>query len=254
MSDKNIYCFNDQPQAALYLAPVGITQNTFSTDQLSNELAKISGFEQVFVIVTGHGSISGIDTKHGHISPDALGRAVRGINGIKGGFIAFGQCFAGVFNFIEASSAPPLVYIGATNLNPSLSRTIQLSQPINTVAGAPFVDSWMANVFLLYLFEWIKSPLDVDGDGSCTIMDLFKYAGTRSNDLLRKIKSELFFEIDAQKAQQLSFLVKTHGNSDPAIQVHIASQQRGINDLLESLHLHQEPWLLNSNFARQIIF
>lgn len=252
VADDNIFVFTDHPEKHVHLPLYSVTKNVYTTADLKTILPQIKGFEMAVTVVGGHGSPSGITVQGANITPQELIDSIRSIPGIKAGVAILAQCYAGLFNFTNAGSEDPqLVVIGATNLNPSLSDGVTLKQAIPKTDGEN-LQSWVANIFLLYFVMWLKDPVDVDGDGRFTLMDGYKYAGVHANEHLRSIKSSIHFEIEALKASQMQVLSKAPDKPDAVYLLKVHSLQRRINMTVDQLYLHQEPWILHSNFAREI--
>jgi hypothetical protein len=249
---QNILVFNDHPADQLHLAPYGII-NTFTSGDLARELAKRQGFEFLVAVVTGHGDPSGISTgSNSSINPAEISAAVRGCPGIKAGILILGQCFAGLFHYINAGTPnPPLCVVGATNLNPSLSSLVTLRAALKKIDGSDGLQSWIANIFLLHFFAWLITPRDVDGDGRSTLMDAYRHSGVHANSHLRETKRTLHMEVERLRIQVggLSSQPLT-----PATQLQIQAIGQQLEQALESLYLHQEPWILNAYLATSIQF
>ena len=246
----DIYVFTDHPLAATHLAPFGLT-TIHPVAAFTTIPATLSRYNAAVTVVTGHGHPLGIGSPGVILSPSALFAAVRSIPRIAVGVVVLGQCFAGIFNFPEATQPPPLVVLGATNLNMSLSADITLVHPVVDLSGAPALSGWAANIFLIHLFRWIAQPVDVDGDGALTLMDAYKFAGTQSNQHLVGLKSGLFVEVDKESAHVQRLEAATN---PPTPQLVIDAARQTLQRHLETLHLHQEPWVLNAHQARDVRF
>lgn len=252
VSAQNILVFTDHPAYQLHLSPYGIN-NTFPCGDIAKELSQRQGFEFVVVVVTGHGDPSGITVGTGaSINPAAISAAVRGCPGIKAGIIILGQCFAGLFNYIDAgTSAPPLCVVGATNLNPSLSSLANLSAALKKSDGSDGLQSWVANIFLLHFFSWLHASRDVDGDGRSTLMDAYRHAGVHANTDLRDTKRDLHLRVEPLRTRLVDL---TKQSMTPATQLQVQAIGQQLAQALESLYLHQEPWILNAYLAMSIQF
>jgi hypothetical protein len=241
---ENIRIFIDSPTGDFYLQPHGIG-NIYPLDELTTNLRDSNEHQNVIAIVGGHGDMKGV----GEIAPFELVNAIRSVPGISQAALILTQCFCGIFNYIEANRDPKLVIIGATGLHPSLSLPVSLQKPIQGTAQAS-LSNWSANIFSLMFFEWILAPVDVDGDGLHTLVDAYKYAGTRSNQYLRAAKVGLF-----QDAQNLSIALREStekARQGELIQFHVDSTQRELEEKLNLLYISQEPWLLHANLAREM--
>ncbi len=215
-------------------------------------------FEKAMVVVTGHGSHLGI--AGGNLSPFGLTNAVRSINGIKSGTIVLCQCYAGVFNFLDAAKPKPdLALVGATNLNISLSVGInhELKQIDETVAS----EGWVANLFMYYFFTWIKNPEDIDGDGEKSLCDAFKYSGINTGRHISSNKSLLFIKANELNNQFSSLLAAVKlFNNEPSTPEEFDTYTKFLDvctkleENTSLLHLNQEPWLLHATKSRHILF
>ena len=192
-------------------------------------------YETCVVVVSGHGHEHGFGTPP--IYPSHLVSAVRGIRGLQAGVLIFGQCYAGVFNPMDASSRPHLVAIGATNLDTSLSTTRSMQ-----LQGQPV--TWAANAFLVGIFEWIHAPRDIDGDGDLTLADAYKAAGVFAGKLTNQAKASAFL-----RAQTLAAKM-----AEPLNALERAAVARQLSNQLELLHQMQVPWLLHARLASCIRF
>jgi hypothetical protein len=246
--DGDIHVFTEHPAATVHLGPFGITQ-VHPLSAFGATLRGLQPYESALVIVAGHGRTDGIGSRTTLLSPFELMRAVRDIPGLKCGGIVLGQCFAGIFNFPDATVAPELALIGATNLNESLSTSIELDQPILQLDGTPGLSGWLANIFLYYFFAWLTRPTDVDGDGALTLMDAYKFAGTQSNLTLTRLKGVFSIQA-AEQLRDVQDMARLLPPTDPR---RAAANER-LQQTLLCLHLHQEPWLLNAKLVRDIEF
>ncbi|SEU32231.1 hypothetical protein [Stigmatella erecta] len=249
---QNILVFTDHPAYQLHLAPYGIT-NTFSSGAIASELAQRKGFKFVVAVITGHGDPSGISVGTGaSINPAEISAAVRGCPGVQAGIIILGQCFAGLFNYINAGTGePPLCVMGATNLNPSLSSLVGLSAAVKKSDGSDGLQSWVANIFLLHFFAWLHVPRDVDGDGRSTLMDAYRHAGVHANTHLRDTKRNLHLIVEPLRTQVVELSKQP---LTPVTQLQVQAIVQQLDQALESLYLHQEPWILNAYLAASAQF
>lgn len=217
------------------------------------------------LFVTGHGSPFGIVAPQ-TITPFKLLSRIKNTPGLERAVVFLGQCFAGIFNYIGAgrgfgSKEPDVVFIGATSLHPSISRgTSELMRQGNSVP-------WVANVFLLFVFKWFQSPVDVDGDSKFSIMDCYKFAGSWAN-IFNKVRQNSNFDslIEARERYiQSDASHKAHVAQSPGIDPMHATKAQFLAFSLDThkkayilereiYHTHQECWILNSIPAQQIEF
>ena len=250
--NNRIHVCTNHIGAAQHLNPYGI-HDIRPIAQLELLMQSIR-CDVLVLVVGGHGTVQGAGQGTSVVSPaDAIAK-VRRVPGLKGGVIVLSQCFAGVFNLMDADADPPLVIIGATNLNESVSSKVDLQRPLQLEDGSPGVKTWLANIFSLNFFVWLEAPPDVDGDGELTILDAFKFAGARSNQQLITAKSELFMQA-LSLADQLRGLVQQAAPTPQAAGMKMlqmkATEQR-LLEVLKMLYLHQEPWILHAKLARRI--
>jgi hypothetical protein len=71
----------------------------FKTSEVSDKILQKNP-DKLVVVVTGHGSDLGINALP-PISPFALIESLKNIAGLTYGLVVLGQCYAGIFNFLE---------------------------------------------------------------------------------------------------------------------------------------------------------
>jgi hypothetical protein len=268
----DIELFVDGPAANYNHILPHATPNAYTLQDTSSLDARISaatGHENLVLIFTGHGSADGVAARH-VIKPFPLAERVKNAPGLKFGVIVLGQCYAGIFNHINAKPKlgpdkkpleAELVLIGATNLCESLSI------PINETFLNGHRQSWKANIFLAMIFNWLRNPIDVDGDTKNTVMDAFKFAGARSNDQNRAAKTRGFTDVlklyeDLTRINQIigdqlvadntgALALPTRGLQ---LLLQKSSIQRMIDDHVDIRLIHPEPWILNSWTAQDLHF
>ena len=218
----------------------------FFSDQENNK------HENLVMFVTGHGGPSGLDSAN-PITPYALLNSIKSSPGLKGAVVYLGQCYAGIFNYIGAGSKtlsgggqdPNVIFMGATNLHESLS----LPTSENLLSG---LQNWPANIFLLFVFKWFLNPVDVDGDGKCTIMDSYKYAGTYSNSANKQIKAAAFpSTYQLQRTWEAAETAHSNGPTSATKAALQAAYTLFIKHL-ELMYTHQECWILNAIPSQKI--
>lgn len=229
-SENNIFYFSDYQQAAKSF----LEANNCSSGQLYplNQIkTKMLSFENsafVGCVVSSHGDIGGIENI---VKPAELIQGINSIKGVTDGMLLLGQCYSGIFNCPKESG---ICVMGASNFYPSLS--MQLPEI-----------SWSANVFVYYFFEWMKNPLDVDGDGEYSIADAYKYASYNTNNVIYNSKIE---KSKTFKKWCLDEYAKIDGVV-PSMETMAITQQLNLN--LQIYHNHQEPWIANSDAANRLI-
>ena len=223
------------------------------------DILKANIYDNVVLFITGHGSSDGICATP-PIKPYPLITAIKTAPRLKRGILILGQCYAGIFNYMDVVSKEdngllkeaPLVVIGATNLYKSISA------PVTTpVLNKPI--SWLANIFLVTLFAWFKNPIDIDGDNKNTIMDAFKFAGFCSNDHNKYIKGQSFFDpikadLEREKALKDENDTNLSGpeRKQASLKAHVIKKQ--LDQHFDIRFNHQEPWILHSFLAQKIEF
>jgi hypothetical protein len=266
VANDRILVFCDHSKVAPHLDPYAIP--TRPVTSLAAELSSLPAHRHAVVIVGGHGHVAGL----GNIpAPPSLPilpahqlfSAVRGIPGLALGIVILSQCYGGVFNYADALAYPQLVVIGATNLNPSLSMTISIRDPIRQADGSEGLRTWLANIFTVAFFSWLRSPTDIDGDGRNTLMDAYKHAGATSNEMLRSGKSGLFVQarkLEKSVGETEEQLANVAPDVDPTgltrqlLTLQLGAQRQQLAEVLQNLYLHQEPWVLHANLAREALF
>ncbi|WP_143518030.1 hypothetical protein [Pseudomonas sp. PIC25] len=244
--------FTDDPQAAMYTSAFGCP-DPLPIASLNAEFQNLDGFTNLFVVVTGHGNVDGIGCQTVKIAPDHLVSAVRTAPGLKLVVIVLTQCFAGVFNFIDARKKPPIVMLGATNLSISLSTQITLNNPVIGIGGA-LLSGWVANSFMFYLFRWIAAPRDIDGDGRISLLDAYKYAGAAAVSEIANIKPYIFMhaqKLTTEYKQLESDIADGRKPDNPFNQLELKTKISSLHNSVSSLHAGQESWLLHADLARR---
>lgn len=242
--ESAIIVYTAQPTVAkVVLGSYGIEPKDLAN--VRAELAALAGYRFAVLTIGGHGTPTGIGA---NLSPAHILAALRTVPKIEVGVAVLSQCFAGSFHFIDAKIEPPLVVIGATNLSLSVSMPIRLKNALKQTDGTDGLQDWSANIFMLKFFEWLRAPSDVDGDGVVNLVDAFKYAGVASSNELTAVKAGLFVQANRLSSDFLQ-LQKTGAPALDVDAVRIRLQQT-----LQSLHVHQEPWILHADLARSLRF
>jgi hypothetical protein len=246
---SSIWIFVDHPLPDIHLNPYGISRIN-SLEDIQVGTAEVTSSTNIILIVGGHGSHAGLGS--GHLTADQIIKWVRSIPDIELGIIILTQCYAGIFNFLDALKVPQLVFIGATNLNPSVSIPIRLPKAMTLADGSEGNDAWSANIFSLGFFHWLCNPLDIDGDGTANILDAYKFSGVFSTEELRSNKCYTY-----QRVQLLYEELRDrekNAEADVSLQFEVDAIRRQLQQELVFLYIHQEPWLLHANLAREIVF
>jgi hypothetical protein len=254
---SNVLLFVDQPtplsiiSSHQYLGGMEV----FRTSEIVGKISQKSPAKLV-VIVTGHGSEVGIDALP-PISPFSLIECLKNIKGLTYGLVVLGQCYAGVFNFLEVKKidpvsrkvvAPEICVVGATDLATSISAFVDVSSN-STLQAFRCAHQWSANLFLLYFMWCVAEPFDIDGDSRNTIIDAYKLAGIRTNGELLGHKKEAFLAFsDAIATSTVSKLTQ-----DPStISLLVSKAKQDLAMACETILVNQNPWVLNANLARDL--
>ena len=214
------------------------------------------------VAVSGHGSGAGLAHNHERVElrSHEFYKAIRD-SGAMSSLVVLGQCYAGIFNFSDVGYTPPpqIVVVGATGFHQSLSIDgLKLSLPIPRATDP--LSSWNMNYFLVSFFDALHLKKDVDGDGVATVSDLFRYAASNTNDMLRLVKSNLSKSFDEWCLKEKDGVKWKRSQAEKKTKPsEIAQKERLLNEAAESekllnvklsnFHTHQEPWLLNARIA-----
>lgn len=214
--------------------------------------------KNLVMFITGHGSPEGI---HGAqpIAPSKLVSTIKGMPSLDNAIVYLGQCYAGLFNYVKAGRAgggankeAEIILIGATNLHESLSHPTKEEFLTDSIA-------WPANLFLLHVFKWITSPIDVDGDGQITVMDSYKYAGVYSNMSNKRFKTRGFTQMidqhqEYKKCEAAAKIVTGNWVADMLSELELKAANEKYQNSLNVHYVHQECWILNSYPAQKIAF
>lgn len=200
----------------------------------SNLVPTLAG-KYLINIVTGHGNVYGIQNgSSSSISPTEYLAPIKKSKNFELAILVFGQCIAGVFNFLDARATKPIFcFIGATGLHSSLNYEVN-----------PQITS---NVFLSYFTNWFSESQkrqDVTGDGVTDLLDCFKFAGSETSQLILKSRAKWYSQMRAHEGKLLG------GNLTPLEE---SAAHTNVEELLKLIHSVQEPWILNSNQFRSVL-
>lgn len=200
--------------------------------------------ENLFVVSSCHGGLAGIGVTDS-IKPYDLVTAIKKNANISNCLVFLGQCYAGVFNYSNVSDENKnIVYIGATGMRSGLSTLLKWDIDTNQSF------SWCANIAVYYMFKWLESPVDVDGDGSYSIMDLYKYVSFKTNEKTEIVeKAEEFKFLNTKIATEIDKRLQS-GKSD----VIKALDAQAVDALIQYIIPHQDCWILNAIPASNMHF
>lgn len=204
-------------------------------------------FNNMLFFVIGHGNEIGLDS-FTPLKPYPLVNKIKSFDNIKNAVLYLGQCYAGIFNYLEVGSNGKnlnLSIIGATELHSSLSMPIQNIK-------------WSANLFFVYLFNWFRTPFDIDGDGKYSILDSYKYTEYWVNNYLKKFSENMlheYMELYTQKSKLQTEIKCTNSKSKKnELFGEIAAIESKMKNKISLFTENQESWLLNANHTRTIGF
>jgi hypothetical protein len=226
-----------------------------SCSALSNFREHLDSSSKLVVVVSGHGNMLGISymDSAGHQSALRTEEWIQYIrqSGKRECLIVLTQCYAGVANYAdcrdkEAGQGCEFCIIGGTGLHVSISSLSSL--PIYSNSGAVLLPGWVANLFMASFFRWIETPVDIDGDGSLTVLDAFRFAGASSSQELVSVRFHAFIEAQKKLPEYLEII--RNPNSSTLDSDNAASAAYRLTSLLSEPH---EPWILNAHFARRIV-
>ena len=162
---------------------VKLPSEIFDTTKIDDLLVN-NTYKNAVVFITGHGSPKGLDSIQ-PIKPYNLYKKFQVTENFKRVIFYFGQCYAGIFNYMPLSTHLGLtdnrkcniIAVGGTGLFPSISSSLTYRDV-----------TWSANIFLAYVFQWLSVNEDIDGDDRLSVMDSFKSAAINTNEALKEIK------------------------------------------------------------------
>lgn len=230
VADKDIIVITDTAKNALVAKCANMANVDFFTSSMIESVIENAECDNLFVVSSCHGSINGIDSAL-PIKPFPFNQAIKNNKYTKNVLVFLGQCYAGIFNFIDVrDERKNIVYIGATDIDASLSCML-------TGCG------WVANISVFALFKWLESPSDVDGDGVYSITDLYKYVSFFTNSITKEIEK-----------------IQTSHLIDASVRLKIEEERASVSgcsllsqiakDAIEVIKnyniLHQNTWMLNA--------
>ncbi len=254
IDEENIKIFIDGEQNLIHARfgnELGNNQ-VLCLSALEEEL-KTKSYKNVVLFTTGHGSEFGL-AGNNPISPYKLLKIIRLIPEIERGLFVIGQCYAGIFNHIDAkptkgSSEAEICILGSAGFSPSLSSSGSLEEKLpKKLIDLYGLKKWTANVFLFYFFLWLYEPQDIDGNGELTVMDAYKFVAIKTSEHINNEKKMWTFS-SVFKIQQFKDRVSEMLDENEKI---LYLQE--IDSILELLHIYQEPFICNSRFAQELKF
>lgn len=230
VADEDIIVVTDATKLLLRAKCPNMSKVSFFTSSEVETVVEAAECDNLFVVSCCHGSIDGIDSIS-PIKPFSLNQALKNNKYAKNILVFLGQCFAGIFNFMDVrDDNKNIVYIGATDIDASLSYMLN---------GY----GWVANIAVIALFRWLEKPRDVDGDGLYSITDLYKFVSCFTNEVTRSIeKAQTSHLIDA------FVQLKLKQAFSPSLPVsYMAQITQDAADLVRNYIVpHQNTWMLNA--------
>jgi len=252
VQNENILIFTDFNNAEIHFRPLGLEDNLDDPLNLSSKLSKKRNCRYFVLVVTGHGHHQGIHhRKDSFITPDGILKSLRKTEA-EAGVVLLGQCFSGIFNFLDVTKNVHMAIIGATNLDFSFSGSIAVDPPAKDTNGNVILNSWEANLFLLQFFKWLAKKIDIDGDGKFSLMDAYKCAGTLASGQIMDFKTIITKEI--YPLRKKIDILKDNKDRTPDEDLELDSKEKELVLAIKKRFINQEPWVLHANFIRNVFF
>lgn len=230
VTPNDIIIITDASKDTLVAKCTNIYDIVFYMSSSLQNVVESAECENLFIISCCHGSMDGIDSVT-PIKPFTLNQSIKNNKYTKNVIVFLGQCYAGIFNFIDVRDENKnIVYIGATNIDTSLSFMLNGYD-------------WVANISVLAFFQWIEKPLDIDGDGKCSISDLYKYVSYFTNSVTKEIeKIQNYHLVDASVKMKLE-----KEQAKLSEEQLISEITKDAAEILRNYIVpHQNPWILNA--------
>lgn len=229
LADEDIIIVTDTAKEVLVAKCGNLADIAFSTSSSLDFVIENAICENLFVISCCHGSMSGIDATPA-IKPQFINQALKNNHHAKNILLFLGQCYAGIFNFMDVrDDNKRIVYIGATDIDTSLSYRLD---------GC----GWVANISVFALFKWLESPVDIDGDGACSITDLYKYVAYYTNNVTRQIEKFHHFHLIDESIRIKMDQGKTAHDGSLSSEI----SKDAIELIRNFIIPHQNIWMLNA--------
>lgn len=229
---------------------VPLPMKIYDTTQIDTLLVN-NTYKNAVIFITGHGSPRGLDSDP-PIKPYPLYYKFQTAAQFKRVIFYFGQCYAGIFNQmplsthlgLNSNSKCNMVAIGSTGLFSSVSAPIT----VNNI-------TWSANIFLMYIFNWLLANDDVDGDGKLSVMDSFKFASIYTNEALKEIKKQDNIQSFIEQSNLIACIDRLYSKDIPQEEKdNIQLEIQALEKMLEIRYVIQAPWILNAQIAMSTIF
>lgn len=246
---ENISLMIDDDKSSIVqkMAPLITDETSLYSYSDMPDLLRAIDKNNVVIVVTGHGSIEGIDSNP-PIKPYDFLHIIKLYAKAKKVFLLLGQCYAGIFNMLrvtkgqrkDGTHTPHIVIIGATRIASSIS----LPSEYDNI-------SWDANIMLSAFFRWIDNPVDIDGDNKCSFIDAFKYITYITNTQCYQLEKVQYIQM-VQLIEQYKELYKRFQETPPAeLSLDDILTKQALEQALQMEFIHQEAWILNVNPARE---
>lgn len=213
------------------------------TSSMLYDYIKNVNCDNLILISSCHGNLYGISAKN-VIKPFLLTESIKSNAHMKRCIAFFGQCYAGIFNHLELECPnKEIVYIGATEMRSGYStlHSWKINEDITW--------NWSANIFVFYLAEWLNSPIDVDGDGKFTIIDLYKFICYMTNyetENMEKTEAKRFFD------EKIKTVIEKVLPPEEETKDEMDKLDEEATKELDYTIPHQDCWILNSEDAVSI--
>lgn len=204
--------------------------------------------ENLFIISSCHGGLGGIDAKE-PIRPHQFTEAIKQNPHIKNCVALFGQCYAGIFNHLDLKCKHKnIVYIGATEMRTGLSIPLLWK----SCDSDSTIWNWVANIFVFHIATWLNNPIDVDNDGYCSIIDMYKYICYKTNIQTENVeKSEAKRFLDKKITAEIGKVLPKKINNESKGEMDELDKE-AVNEIDYTIP-HQDCWILNAECAINMI-
>ena len=200
-----------------------------------NALSHISNCncENLFIIVNCHGGLPlGIDSTV-PLQSIPFTEAIKSSSATNI-IVLFCQCYAGIYSYVDIShNDKSIVYIGSTGMRPSLS-----------IVFDPDSMPWAANITLIFMAVWMKSPFDIDGDGEFSIADMYMFVSASTNDIV--------YQLNKNHSMTLKTVIDK-GVVSPKSDLEKEIFERAIKDYTEQEIPRQSPWIITNTSLSNLI-
>ena len=214
-----------------------ITISIRSFEEIISDFNK-DNYNNLVAFVTGHGTEN---CTYGNIESQNLLDILTTIN-VKNIIIYFGQCYAGIFQYLKLKNPGNIIRIGATKLNKSIGCEL------NGI-------DWNTNIFLYFLFTWFKNlPYNKENK---KVINSYYYTSIETNNCLKMLNSNELLDI-IKNSRELNRLkkrykkAKNNENYKTKLMLKFEEVLKSQNRLQDTYYNHQESWITNPELASSL--